>query len=29
MNTDPDGYYWEVAYGEIWKFDESNMLVIE
>ncbi|WNF38747.1 VOC family protein [Bacillaceae bacterium IKA-2] len=27
--TDLDGYYWEVAYGEFWKFDESNMLVID
>lgn len=27
--TDPDGYYWEVAYGEMWKFDENDMLVIE
>lgn len=27
--TDLDGYYWEVAYGEFWEFDESNMLVIE
>ncbi len=27
--TDLDGYYWEVAYGEAWEFDESNMLVIE
>lgn len=26
--TDPDGYYWEVAYGEDWKFDEHDMLVI-
>ncbi len=26
--TDLDGYYWEVAYGEFWDFDESNMLVI-
>lgn len=26
--TDLDGYYWEVAYGEDWEFDESNMLVI-
>ncbi|NLJ18430.1 VOC family protein [Globicatella sulfidifaciens] len=26
---DPDGYYWEVAYGEDWEFDESNMLVID
>lgn len=27
--TDADGYYWEVAYGESWEFDETNMLVIE
>ena len=27
--TDLDGYYWEVAYGDCWEFDESNMLVIE
>ncbi|MFS0638374.1 VOC family protein [Mesobacillus foraminis] len=27
--TDPDGYYWEVAFGEDWEFDESNMLIIE
>ncbi|MGM0240582.1 VOC family protein [Enterococcus sp. AZ103] len=27
--TDPNGYYWEVAYGKIWQFDENNMLVIE
>ena len=26
--TDLDGYYWEVAYGEDWEFDDSNMLVI-
>lgn len=26
--TDLDGYYWEVAYGEDWEFDESNMLII-
>ncbi len=26
---DPDGYYWEVAYGESWEFDEQNMLVIK
>ncbi len=26
--TDLDGYYWEVAYGEDWEFDEANMLVI-
>lgn len=27
--TDLDGYYWEVAYGEFWEFDDSNMLIIE
>ncbi|WP_028784427.1 VOC family protein [Thalassobacillus devorans] len=27
--TDLDGYYWEVAYGEDWEFDESNMLIIK
>jgi len=26
---DLDGYYWEIAYGAFWEFDESNMLVIE
>lgn len=26
---DPDGYYWEVAYGANWEFDEQNMLIIE
>lgn len=26
---DPDGYYWEVAYADSWKFDETDMLVIE
>lgn len=26
--VDPDGYYWEVAYGDDWKFDENNMLII-
>lgn len=26
--TDLDGYYWEVAYGEAWEFDDSNMLII-
>lgn len=25
---DLDGYYWEVAYGDMWTFDESNMLVL-
>ncbi|UOQ83523.1 VOC family protein [Gracilibacillus salinarum] len=25
---DPDGYYWEVAYGSNWEFDDSNMLII-
>lgn len=27
--TDLDGYYWEVAYGAVWEFDESNMLIIK
>lgn len=26
---DPDGYYWEVAYADTWKFDEQDMLIIE
>ena len=26
---DPDGYYWEVAYWDGWKFDKNDMLVIE
>ena len=26
---DLDGYYWEVAYADSWKFDEADMLVIE
>lgn len=26
---DPDGYYWEVAYGPNWQFDENDMLVID
>ncbi|MDL2218742.1 VOC family protein [Ruminococcaceae bacterium OttesenSCG-928-O06] len=25
---DMDGYYWEVAYGPNWQFDENDMLVI-
>lgn len=25
---DPNGFYWEVAYGESWKFDENDMLII-
>lgn len=27
--VDPDGHYWEVAYGPDWKFDGQNMLVID
>ncbi|KAB3537295.1 VOC family protein [Alkaliphilus pronyensis] len=27
--TDLDGYYWEVAYGECWEFDDSNMLIVK
>lgn len=26
---DPNGYYWEVAYGDMWKFDENDMLIIQ
>lgn len=26
---DPDGYYWEVAYSSLWRFDENDMLIIE
>ncbi|QQO07894.1 VOC family protein [Breznakiella homolactica] len=26
---DLDGYYWEVAYGKNWKFDENDMLIID
>ncbi|CAM4230821.1 VOC family protein [Lacicoccus alkaliphilus] len=26
--TDLDGYYWEVAYGADWEFDENDMLII-
>ncbi|MBW4080466.1 VOC family protein [Paenibacillus sp. S150] len=26
--SDPDGYYWEVAYSEDWKFDSNDMLII-
>ena len=25
---DLDGYYWEVAYGSFWEFDENDMLII-
>ena len=24
--TDPDGYYWEVAYNPYWSFDEQDMV---
>lgn len=27
--TDPDGFYWEVAYGAAWRFDDTDMLIIE
>lgn len=27
--TDPNGYYWEVAYSKDWKFDKNEMLIIE
>ncbi|KAF1303030.1 VOC family protein [Candidatus Enterococcus willemsii] len=26
---DLDGYYWEVAYGGDWQFDEQEMLIID
>ncbi|AEG58353.1 Glyoxalase/bleomycin resistance protein/dioxygenase [Desulforamulus ruminis DSM 2154] len=25
---DLDGYYWEVAYADLWQFDENDMLII-
>lgn len=27
--SDPDGYYWEVAYADSWEFDDNDMLIIE
>ncbi|WP_404451378.1 VOC family protein [Virgibacillus necropolis] len=27
--ADPDGYHWEVAFGDNWEFDENDMLIIE
>ncbi|WP_249661777.1 VOC family protein, partial [Lysinibacillus fusiformis] len=26
---DPNGYYWEVAYGDMWQFYENDMLIIQ
>ncbi|WP_199868564.1 VOC family protein, partial [Virgibacillus senegalensis] len=26
---DPNGFYWEVAYGENWEFDENDMLIMK
>lgn len=26
--SDPDGYYWEVAYAPMFEFDENDMLVV-
>ncbi|CAM5630796.1 Glyoxalase OS=Lysinibacillus sphaericus OX=1421 GN=LS41612_01730 PE=4 SV=1 [Lysinibacillus sphaericus] len=26
---DSNGYYWEVAYGDTWEFDETDMLIIK
>lgn len=26
--TDPDGYYWEVAWAESWEFNEDGSLVV-
>ncbi|OXS80185.1 VOC family protein [Domibacillus enclensis] len=25
---DPNGYFWEVAFGEDWMFDEQDMLIV-
>ncbi|WP_100407838.1 VOC family protein [Bacillus solitudinis] len=27
--SDPDGYHWEVAYADIWEFDNNEMLIIK
>ncbi len=27
--SDPDGYLWEVAYGECWEFNDDGSLVVE
>ncbi|WP_042224806.1 VOC family protein [Oceanobacillus manasiensis] len=27
--SDPDGHIWEVAYGDMWEFDENEMLIIK
>ncbi len=27
--SDPDGYLWEVAYGDCWEFNEDGSLVID
>ncbi|NVD08788.1 VOC family protein [Vibrio sp. JPW-9-11-11] len=27
--SDPDGYLWEVAYGDCWQFNDDGSLVIE
>lgn len=27
--SDPDGYYWEVAWGPNFKYDENNMLIFK
>lgn len=26
--TDPDGYFWEVAYGDSWQFNDDGSLVV-
>jgi len=26
--TDPDGYYWEVAWAEFWQFNEDGSLIV-
>ncbi|MDC3413257.1 VOC family protein [Aquibacillus sp. 3ASR75-11] len=27
--SDPDGYHWEVAYADIWEFENNEMLIIK
>ena len=27
--SDPDGYLWEVAYADLWKFNQDGSLIIE
>ncbi len=27
--SDPDGYYWEIAYSDSWEFNDDGSLIIE